>query len=52
MKKTYERPVLTTEQFDVNDIITTSSLDTVNTNGTGGGASMTTWDTPRMDIEL
>ena len=36
MKKTYETPVLTTEQFDVEDVITASSpngtLDTV-----GGG---------------
>ena len=51
MKKTYEKPVLATEQFDVNDIITTSSLDTVNTNGTGDGASITTWETPRMGVE-
>ena len=25
MKKTYEKPVLTTEQFDVDDVITASS---------------------------
>ena len=25
MKKTYEKPVLTTEQFDVEDVITASS---------------------------
>ena len=25
MKKTYERPVLTTEQFDVEDVITASA---------------------------
>ena len=32
MKKIYEKPVLTTEQFDVDDVITASSnnaLDTV-----------------------
>ena len=28
MKKTYDKPVLTTEQFDVEDVITTSGLDT------------------------
>ena len=50
MKKTYEKPVLATEQFDVNDIITTSSLDTVNTNGTGDDASTRTWETPRMGL--
>ena len=27
MKKTYEKPVLMTEQFDVEDVITTSTLD-------------------------
>lgn len=28
MKKTYEKPVLTTEQFDTEDVITTSGLET------------------------
>ena len=51
MKKTYEKPVLATEQFDVNDIITTSSLGIVNTNGTGNDASATTWETPHMTVE-
>ncbi len=27
MKKTYEKPVLTTEQFDVDDVITASAPD-------------------------
>ena len=27
MKKTYEKPVLTTEQFDVEDVITASAPD-------------------------
>jgi len=29
MKKTYEKPVLTTEQFDVEDIITASSANPI-----------------------
>ena len=29
MKKTYEKPVLNVEQFDVEDVITVSTLDTV-----------------------
>ena len=29
MKKTYEKPELSVERFDVEDIITASSLDTV-----------------------
>ena len=45
MKKTYEKPVLTTEQFDVQDVITTSSLPTVNTNGTG---TPNTWEGPHI----
>ena len=32
MKKTYETPILQTETFDVEDVITASGLDTV-----GGG---------------
>lgn len=32
MKQSYEKPVLTTELFDVQDVIAASSLDTVNTN--------------------
>ena len=50
MKKTYEKPVLATEQFDMEDVITASTLDTVNTNGTGNGASITTWETPCMGL--
>lgn len=42
MKKTYEKPVLTTDQFDVEDIITTSSLDSVKTNSTD--ATPATWE--------
>ena len=29
MKKSYEKPVLTTEQFDVEDVITASSPDSL-----------------------
>ncbi len=50
MKKTYEKPVLATEQFDMEDVITASALDTVKTNGTGDDASITTWETPRMGL--
>lgn len=32
MKKTYEKPVLMTEQFDVEDVITTSTLDPAHNN--------------------
>ena len=49
MKKTYEKPVLTTEQFDAQDIITASSLDTVNTNGTG---TPNTWEGPQMPFGM
>ena len=51
MKKTYNKPVLTTEQFDVQDIITVSSpgpadtLDTVNTNSAG---SRSTWEVTNL----
>ncbi len=50
MKKTYEKPVLTQEQFDVQDIITTSSLDTVNTNRTD--APFTTWEVPNLPLGI
>ena len=50
MKKTYEKPVLTTEQFDVEDVITSSApapvvepnheLNPVNTN----------WEIPGMGL--
>ena len=49
MKKTYEKPVLTTEQFDVQDVITASSLATVNTNGTG---TPTTFEGPQMPFGI
>ena len=50
MKKTYEKPVLTTEQFDVDDIITASSpavepnreLDSAGTN----------WEVPELGLDL
>ena len=50
MKKTYEKPVLTTEQFDVDDVITASSpavepnreLDPAGTN----------WHVPGLDLGL
>ena len=51
MKKTYNKPELRVEAFDVEDVITVSALDTVNTNGTGDGASATTWETPHMTVE-
>jgi hypothetical protein len=51
MKKKYEKPVLATEQFDVEDVITASTLGTVSTNGTGDDASTRTWETSRMGIE-
>ena len=50
MKKTYERPVLTTEQFDVDDVITASSpavepqqpeLDSAGTN----------WQVPGLTVD-
>ena len=49
MKKTYEKPVLATEQFDVEDVITASSpaveptqkLDEANTN----------WEVPGLGID-
>ena len=50
MKKTYEKPVLTTEQFDVADVITTSSLDTVNTNSTG--TPFTAWEVPNLPFGI
>ena len=40
MKKTYEKPVLTTEQFDVDDVITASSgsnQNSIDTVGSGSG---------------
>ena len=49
MKKTYEKPVLKTEQFDAQDIITASSLDTVDTNSTGTPA---TWETPQIPFGI
>ena len=49
MKKTYEKPVLTTEQFDVQDVITASSLTAVNTNGTG---TSSTWEGPHMPFGM
>ncbi len=51
MKKTYEKPVLTTEQFDMEDVITASSpLATVNTNSTG--APFTTWEVPNLPFGI
>ena len=44
MKKTYEKPVLTTEQFDVEDIITTSSLDSLDKVNTNRSGTPTTWE--------
>ncbi|MBQ7541190.1 MAG: hypothetical protein IJT44_02750 [Clostridia bacterium] len=41
MKKTYEKPVLTTERFDAEDVIATSGLAT----GTG------TWETDQVSSE-
>ena len=46
MKKTYERPVLTTEQFDKDDVITVSSPG--GGQSAGLGTTTTGWqvDTP------
>ena len=49
MKKTYETPVLTTEQFDVDDVITASAP--------GAGTSRTvdsvgeTWQIPGLTVD-
>ena len=50
MKKTYEKPVLTTEQFDVDDVITASS-PAVEPNPELGTAS-TNWQVPGLDLGL
>ena len=41
MKKTYEKPVLTTEEFDVEDVVTASVPGTVGLSGRNGN-----WDIP------
>ena len=41
MKKIYEKPELQMEQFDTADVITTSSLDTVNSNMGNNGTPVT-----------
>lgn len=45
MKKTYEKPVLTTEQFDVEDVITASAPDVAQL-----GTRSANWEIP--DIHM
>ena len=49
MKKTYEKPVLTTEQFDVDDVIT-ASAPAVEPNPELGTAS-TNWQVPGLGLD-
>ena len=46
MKKTYERPVLTTEQFDVEDVITVSAPDAAQL-----GTRNANWEVPDLGID-
>jgi hypothetical protein len=45
MKKTYEKPVLTTEQFDVDDVITASAPDTQQPDTVGNN-----WQVPGLNL--
>ena len=50
MKKTYEKPVLTTEQFDVDDVIT-ASAPAVEPNRELDPAS-TNWEIPGLGLGM
>ena len=50
MKKNYEKPVLTTEQFDVDDVIT-ASAPAVEPNRELDPAS-TNWEIPGLGLDM
>ena len=51
MKKTYEKPVLTTEQFDVDDVITASSPAVEPQQPDGLDPAGTNWQVPGLTVD-